>query len=113
MPRSHEFTGSIAPHKPTEVLPVKLELMPDDVMRVFNDCIAGNYSNGSARVLQKDVVNRLVELGYDKNEIYSKRWLDVEEIYESTGWKVVYDKPGFNETYDASFEFTDASKGRG
>jgi hypothetical protein len=94
------------PLKPTEILPAKLELMPDDVMKVFNDCIAGNFTNGNARVLQKDVVNRLVALGYDKNEIYSNHWLDVEEIYESVGWKVVYDKPGYNEDYDASFQFS-------
>jgi hypothetical protein len=62
--------------------------------------------------LQKDVVNELVALGLKRNEIFKNHWLDVEEIYEEAGWQVAYDKPGYNETYEASFEFTDASKGR-
>lgn len=110
MPRSHESSMSVQPLKPFEVLPAKLEIMPDDVLRVFNELIASKFANGKARVLQKDVVNQLVELGYDKNEIYTNHWLDVEEIYESAGWKVTYDKPAYNETYDASFEFSDATK---
>jgi hypothetical protein len=44
--------------------------------------------------------------GLNRNEIFKKGWLDVEEIYGKAGWKVEYDKPGYNEDYAAHFIFT-------
>jgi len=38
--------------------------------------------------------------------IFDNHWLDVEPIFEDCGWKVEYDKPGFNENYPATFKFT-------
>ena len=37
--------------------------------------------------------------------IFSNHWLDVEDIYRKQGWKVVYDSPGYDESYDAYYEF--------
>lgn len=36
---------------------------------------------------------------------FDQGWMDFEPIYEAQGWKVQYDKPGWDETYDAFFEF--------
>lgn len=36
--------------------------------------------------------------------------LDVEDVYRAAGWEVTYDKPGYNETYDATFTFRSAKK---
>ena len=41
-----------------------------------------------------------------RKEIYDKNWLDVEDVYESAGWKVEYDKPGYNENYEPTFTFS-------
>jgi hypothetical protein len=32
--------------------------------------------------------------------------MDFEPFYEKAGWKVVYDKPGYCESYAANFTFT-------
>ena len=37
--------------------------------------------------------------------LYEKHYLDVEDAYRKRGWIVDYDKPAYNETYDAFFEF--------
>jgi hypothetical protein len=47
-----------------------------------------------------------LDKAYFQSEVYAKGWLNFEAIYEEAGWKVVYDKPGYNETYDANFTFT-------
>ncbi len=39
------------------------------------------------------------------NKIYERGWLNVEPIFEEAGWEVHYDKPSFNESGDARFEF--------
>jgi hypothetical protein len=59
-----------------------------------------------ADLRQKDVVGALVKKGFKSADIYDNHWLDVEEIFEKNGWSVSYDKPGYCESYDASFEFT-------
>ena len=40
-----------------------------------------------------------------KAKIFSEGYLNVEEVYREQGWVVSYDKPGYNESYDANFKF--------
>jgi hypothetical protein len=98
------------PIKPSEVAFAKVNTFPDAVWDSFNELITQNYSDGSAIVEQADVVKLMVEMGLDREDINSKGWLNVEDAYEKAGWKVEYDKPGYNESYPATFTFT--KKGR-
>lgn len=104
------------PITPKQALNLKQESIPDFVFEAFNQLITENISNGRASVKQKDVVSRIKQLksaafeDIDSQFIYSRGWLDVEPHYRKAGWKVEYDKPGYNESYDAYFVFT-GSKG--
>lgn len=80
--------------------------IPDLVFDVFNKYIAQGAGIRSVTFKQDDVVNALEQHGFNRSEIFEKHWLDVEAIYEAAGWKVTYDKPGYNESYDATFTFT-------
>ena len=51
------------------------------------------------------MVELIVAKGIKKGDIFTNNWLDIEPLYEDIGWKVTYDKPGFNETYEATFTF--------
>jgi len=76
---------------------------PDEVIEAFNELIV----EGAGRVVQREVVDRIVsKMCVTDGEIFEKGWLNVEETYRKAGWDVVYDKPGFNETYRAFFMFT-------
>ena len=79
---------------------------PDAVFDAFNELIAQKFSGGSATIKQDDVVALMVQKGLDRQEIFDKGWLDVERVYRSQGWKVQYDKPGYNESYAANFTFS-------
>ncbi len=98
------------PIKPNEVASVKAaKVIPELVFEAFNLCIARNWKGSSATVLQSDVVKEIVSRlpeGRTKQEIFDNNWLDVEDAYREAGWKVVYDKPGFNESYEANFIFS-------
>lgn len=86
--------------------------IPNKVIEVFNLLISANHRNGSSRVLQKEVVNQLVAIGFDRNKIFQEKLLDVEGIYEEAGWEVEYDKPGYNEThYEPYFVFRKKQNG--
>jgi hypothetical protein len=102
---NNENQEPVRPIAPEEVLGAKLENFPPEVLETVNRLIAKNIRYGSATVLQKDIVNALTEMGHSRREVYDNHWLDFEDIYRDAGWNVSYDKPGYNETYDAFFEF--------
>lgn len=61
--------------------------------------------------MQSEIIAGLILEGYQKQEILGNGWLDFEVVYEEAGWDVVYDKPGYNESYGANFTFK-AKRGR-
>ncbi len=105
------------PITPLEVVQVKRETLPDEVIKAFNDMITETWSDGSSCFKQDDVVKKMIGLLKASDEysqfltariremIFDKHWLDVEPIFREAGWIVKYDKPGYNESYSATFEF--------
>ncbi|HET8688481.1 MAG TPA: hypothetical protein VFM18_17860 [Methanosarcina sp.] len=110
--------AKIKPIRPSEVAVKKMQQFPDFVIEAFNQLIAENYNDGarSAVVKQDDAVKRILELATSsfvsdltpvtRDTVYDKGWLNIEEIFKAAGWKVTYDKPAYNESYPAKFEFT-------
>lgn len=93
------------PVSPDQIEDVKEKNFPDQVIESFNELLIKNFSGGSATIKQEDVVNLMITKGLNKEEIFENNWLDIERIYRSQGWIVEYDKPGFNESYEAFFKF--------
>jgi hypothetical protein len=102
--------SAVKPITPDEVVERKKETIPDIVFEVFNYLIAENFNGHSATILQKEVDALLKKKKVNVDEAYKRHWLDVEDIYRGAGWDVAYDKPAYNETYEASFEFRPAKK---
>lgn len=99
---------SIKPISPSEVKD-KANQIPEYIIEVFNNLIARNFRNGKAIVFQKDVKQEIGQISIANityEAIIANGWLDVEELYEQAGWTVSYDKPGYNESYDAYFVFS-------
>lgn len=108
---------SPSPITPAEVGRFKLDIPPPEVIDVFNELIAAHWDGSSATVAQRHALDRIaIEMGVEFKspdagpkwtaEVLSKGWLNIEALYESAGWKVTYDKPGYNETYPATFTFS-------
>ncbi len=94
------------PITPSEV--VKQEVIPDFVFEVFNELIQRNHRAGRATVKQSDA-EKMIKAKMGEAE-FDDRWLDVEDHYRDAGWQVEYDKPGYNETYPATYTFVKKSK---
>lgn len=107
------------PMKPSEVHLYKKDMFPPFVFEAFNQCIAAGFCNGSATVKQDAVIDKIVELAPEgfyesgaefpiqatRRKIFDAGWLNIEDVYRAEGWKVEYDKPGYNESYGAYFKF--------
>jgi hypothetical protein len=81
-------------------------VFPDGVLTAFNELIEANYDGGEAIVKQPDAVREIRRnMNCTAQDVYDKGWLNVEDVYRAAGWKVEYDKPGYNENYTAFFRF--------
>lgn len=86
---------------------------PTEVIESFNELITENFNGSSATVMQKDVVERIISKNsqIDREEMFKKHWLDVEDVYRKAGWIVKFDQPAYNESYEASFVFEKKKRG--
>lgn len=95
------------PIKPSEALEKKAKDIPEEVFEAFNELIVANIdASGSATILQEDVIAKIKEKLRCTGKTFKFDWLDVEPAYRKAGWSVSYDKPGYNESYEASFNFS-------
>lgn len=93
------------PMSPAELMERQTQQIPDEVYIAFNALISQRIMNGRATVLQNEVMSVLERQGMNRREVFKNHWLDVEESYREKGWKVEYDKPGYNESGEAYFVF--------
>lgn len=102
----------VKPISPNEVKATKESLIPEEVIRIFNDLIVEKWNGTEAHFKQSVVAERVVAaLNIKEDEMYDKNMLDVEPIFRKAGWVVVYDKPAYCETYPATFTFSKKRKG--
>lgn len=98
------------PITPQEVDKVKSKGIPAYVIEIINKLIAQNWDGKRAIVKQEDIVLAILEKNkidkeFKRQYIFDNDYLEFESLYESVGWKVTYDKPGYNESYSATFTF--------
>lgn len=108
MPNYPEQISPITPRQATEKA---ICMIPPGVIEVVNDLLASEANASSRRqvirIKQKDIVNAYCSrFGTDRNS-FDYKWLNIESIYSKFGWKVVYDAPGYCESYDAFFNFSE------
>jgi hypothetical protein len=99
------------PITPDEAAALKVNATPEGVYEAFNELIAKHYVKGQSVIKQKEIVKLILKkLGksFTEQQIYDNRWLDIEPEYRAKGWKVKFDSPGWDESYEPFFEFSKA-----
>lgn len=99
---------------------LKMNRIPPQVYSIIDDMIVEHLSKREldstimyVTLTQKDIVRKIVLYWIPtddypcvtENDIFNNHWLDIEDKYALDGWKVIYDKPAYNESYEASFKF--------
>jgi hypothetical protein len=96
---------SVKPVTPKEAR--ELKTFPDKVIETWNAAIVEGLVEGRVTIKQDHIVNLLASaMDVERDVVFNKGWLNVEDFYRSAGWKVEYDKPGYNENYTAFFVFS-------
>lgn len=102
------------PIRPEQIEQLKAKQIPEFVFEAFNFLIAREWNGQRASVSQSDVLaqiqaNQLAAGSkFQGLDPLREKWLDVEGTYRAVGWKVFYDKPGYDECYSPFFVFTKA-----
>lgn len=100
------------PIRPDEIINLKKDYLPSEIIQAINECIIKNWNGKYSRFTLKEVTSLMLEKmlvkhkPYTRQMIYDNGYVDFEDVYRDVGWKVVYDKPGFNENYQANFTFS-------
>lgn len=94
------------PIKPKDVQAQKNAAIPEEVFEVINALILREWNGSEALVYQDEAAKQVAKaLKITKALVYSRNLLDIEDAYIKAGWDVEYDKPGYNESYEAHFRF--------
>ena len=94
------------PITPDQVAQAKKDALPDEVIQEVNRLIGKNWSGHSATIKQDEIVAAVASrLDVPRQKVFDELWLNFEDVYRKVGWEVKYDKPAYNESYPATFEF--------
>lgn len=103
--------NKVKPIKPEEVK-TKREF-PDFVIEAFNELIQNRWNEDKGRsiVKQEDAIQTIIEKSskygepINRGEIFSNKYLDVEDVYRENGWVVEYMKQPYYSDEDDFFVF--------
>lgn len=93
------MSEQIRPIAPSEVK----KSIPSFVIEAVNELISEKYKPNVRFIIRQNEIKERVMSKTEQDFDYS--WLDIEDVYRESGWLVEYDKPRYNEQYDAFFEF--------
>lgn len=96
------------PITPAKVRELRVNIIPEEIFEAFNECIL-KYWDGSEAAFSLAEVSILAASKLDDGigNLFKKKYFDVEEIYEKEGWKVIFERPGYNEPGEAMFYFSE------
>lgn len=100
----------VKPISPKDIMDNLETIIPSIVIESVNRLLKDKYrGTGSVSIKQDEIINEIIAnygSRLSRQEIFDKKWLDFESLYRKNGWKVEYDKPAYNENYDAYFKFS-------
>lgn len=99
-------------YSPKDALVRHGETIPEELLAVVNKFLAERIHKGQITITRKELADALQFTQINESEALERGWLDFEELYRAQGWKVTYDKPGFNETYVGFWLFEAKQDGR-
>ena len=93
--------------RPKEVIDNKIHVIHPDIITIVNEFLTKRYNGTLVKIAQDEIVNEFMKRnkGFKKEKLFADHHLDFELIFESKGWSVNYDQPGYCENYDAYFVF--------
>ena len=106
---------NIKPFSPEEAKNAKASALPKELLQAVNELLTERYKDHGGIIIKlKDIKERCKKIlgidemfsGVDPMDSWPDGIWDIEPVYRLAGWKVSWDGPGYNESYDGYFEFS-------
>ena len=92
--------------KPDEIRQAAWKDLDKDVETAVDKLLVKHWDGYEAKFTQEEVLQAVcLAKNFSRERVYREKLLDFEEAYRAAGWSVFYDKPGYNESYEATFQF--------
>lgn len=101
---------------PQDIIDDLGNIIPKSVIQGVNNLLKLKYRGDSVVLYQNEIIKEIMKIEKQNNgtltrqQLFDNHYMDFEPIFSQAGWKVVYDNPGYNETYEANFTFTPKPK---
>lgn len=97
----------VKPISPKEIMGDLEEIIPPAIIQAVNNLLKKKYRGSTVSIKQEEIVKEAIRIdsSLTSAKIYDNKWMDFEPIFRKSGWIVSYDKPGWDENYDAFFQF--------
>jgi hypothetical protein len=101
-------TERVEPIKPKDIIDNLDDIIHPAVIKAVNTLLKEQYRGGTTRITLKEISKKAKEICPEltTKEMEDKKHLDFEPVFRKAGWKVTYDQPGWDESYDSFFEFS-------
>jgi hypothetical protein len=104
----------VKPITPQEAEEARKNAVPSFVIEAVNKLLKKKWNGKEAIITQEEIISEIKPsnvLGLEngvrfRGAVFSNHWLDFEDLYRESGWKIEYDKPSYCESYKAYFKFT-------
>lgn len=96
--------NKIKPISPNQI--EVFNLIPDNVIFAFNELISKNFDGTTSKVNQSDVLDKIQYLmNCERKTIFENNWINIDNMYKKAGWNVTYNKPSYDENFEAHWIF--------
>ncbi len=100
------MADQVKPLSPAEARAECLKNIPNVVVDAVNHYLRMRAHQSEIRIKQVEIIEYCERHDYSREALFKNNWLDFEDLYRARGWKVYYDKPSYDESYDAAFVFS-------
>lgn len=111
------FTGTPEKNNHMIIKPISPEEVvydiPDFVIEAVNTLIRKNFRGQSFSIKAKDIIAEGRKEGRtgSNKDWFAEKWMDFEDLYRESGWKVSYNQPCYGDSdFDSYYEFTPRKK---
>lgn len=95
--------------KPTDILNNLEDYIHPVVISAVNEILKEEFRGGSMTMTAKNIQNQIKSLNPENASkiMTGNKWMYFEPIFEKAGWTVKYDQPGFYDSYDSFYIFSE------
>lgn len=97
---------NIKPVRPEDVFKQEEHTIHPSMIRAINLFLT-RFDGKQAIITVEELIDKFLEFEskWTRDMIWKKKQLDFEGLYKDSGWDVIYDKPGYEETYKPFYLF--------